>query len=239
MNLPTKITVLRLILTIFIVLLLWLPFSSFGIQFPTYLVAGVIVDLKYIIAGIIFIIASLTDFLDGYLARKNNMVTDTGKMLDAIADKVLVNPILILLSTNGFINPVVPVIYITRDIVVDAIKMQAASKGVVVAAIKSGKYKTASMMIGLVLVFFYNIPFEFIGLRVDLLLVYLACILSIISAFEYFHLNKGLLFEKKWKYIFLVFKVLKISFLVRGFLFLILKYWWFIKNICSKMVLQK
>ncbi len=197
MNLPTKITVLRLILTIFIVLLLWLPFSSFGIQFPTYLVAGVIVDLKYIIAGIIFIIASLTDFLDGYLARKNNMVTDTGKMLDAIADKVLVNPILILLSTNGFINPVVPVIYITRDIVVDAIKMQAASKGVVVAAIKSGKYKTASMMIGLVLVFFYNIPFEFIGLRVDLLLVYLACILSIISAFEYFHLNKGLLFEKK------------------------------------------
>ena len=197
MNLPTKITVLRLILTIFIVLLLWLPFSSFGIQFPTYLVAGVIVDLKYIIAGIIFIIASLTDFLDGYLARKNNMVTDTGKMLDAIADKVLVNPILILLSTNGFINPVVPVIYITRDIVVDAIKMQAARKGVVVAAIKSGKYKTASMMIGLVLVFFYNIPFEFIGLRVDLLLVYLACILSIISAFEYFHLNKGLLFEKK------------------------------------------
>ena len=199
MNLPTKITVLRLILTIFIVLLLWLPFSSFGIQFPTYLVAGVIVDLKYIIAGIIFIIASLTDFLDGYLARKNNMVTDTGKMLDAIADKVLVNPILILLSTNGFINPIVPVIYITRDIVVDAIKMQAASKGVVVAAIKSGKYKTASMMVGLVLVFFYNIPFEFIGLRVDLLLVYLACILSIVSAFEYFHLNKGLLFEKNEK----------------------------------------
>ena len=68
MNLPTKITVLRLILTIFIVLLLWLPFSMFGIQFPTYLVAGVIVDLKYIIAGIIFVIASLTDFLDGYLA---------------------------------------------------------------------------------------------------------------------------------------------------------------------------
>ena len=155
--------------------------------------------MKYIIAGIIFIIASLTDFLDGYLARKNNMVTDTGKMLDAIADKVLVNPILILLATNGFINSIVPVIYITRDIVVDAIKMQAASKGVVVAAIKSGKYKTASMMVGLVLVFFYNIPFEFIGLRVDLLLVYLACILSIVSAFEYFHLNKGLLFEKNEK----------------------------------------
>jgi len=199
MNLPTKITVLRLVLTVFIVLLLWLPFSSFGMQFPTYAVSGVIIDLKYIIAGVIFIIASLTDFLDGYLARKNNMVTDTGKMLDAIADKVLVNPILILFATNGFINPIIPVIYITRDIVVDAIKMQAASKGVVVAAIKSGKYKTATMMVGLVLVFFYNIPFEFIGLRVDLFLLYLACILSIISACEYFHLNKGLLFEKNEK----------------------------------------
>lgn len=196
MNLPTKITVLRLILTIFIVLLLWLPFSSFGIQFPTYSVAGVIVDLKYIIAGIIFIIASLTDFLDGYLARKNNQVTDLGKMLDAIADKVLVSPVLIVLAANGFIPVIIPVIYITRDIVVDAIKMQAASNGKVQAAIKSGKFKTAFMMIGLSLVFFYNIPFEFINIRVDLGLLYLACVLAIVSAFEYYMINKDLIFKK-------------------------------------------
>ena len=76
MNLPTKITVLRLFLTIVIVVLLCVPFSSFGFHFPKYDFYGIAVQLNYIIAGIIFIIASLTDFLDGYLARKNNQVTD-------------------------------------------------------------------------------------------------------------------------------------------------------------------
>lgn len=197
MNLPTKITVLRLILTVFIILLIYVPFSLFGISFPKYDINGVAVELNYIIAGVIFIIASITDFLDGYLARKNNQVTDTGKMLDAIADKVLVNPILIILAANGFINSIIPVIIITRDIIVDAIKMEASSKGKVVAAIKSGKLKTATMMIGLTFVFFYNMPFEFINIRVDLFLLYFACIMSIISAYEYFNLNKNIIFTKK------------------------------------------
>lgn len=194
MNLPTKITVVRLILTMFILLLLCVPFSYFGFNFPKYDFYGVPVELNYIIAGVIFIIASLTDFLDGYLARKNNQVTDLGKMLDAIADKVLVSPILIVLAANGFIPIIIPVIYITRDIVVDAIKMQAAKGGKVQAAIKSGKYKTAFMMIGLSLTFFYNIPFEFINIRVDLGLLFLACILSVVSAYEYYKINKTLIF---------------------------------------------
>ena len=196
MNLPTKITVTRLILTIVIIILLCFPFSWIGFHFPKFDVGGVEVQLQYIISGVIFIIASLTDFLDGYLARKNNQVTDLGKMLDAIADKVLVNPILIILACNHFIPVIVPVIYITRDIVVDAIKMQAATKGKVQAAIKSGKYKTACMMVGLCLVFFFNIPFEFINIRVDLGLLYIACILSVVSAIEYYHINKELIFSK-------------------------------------------
>ena len=101
------------------------------------------IELEYVIAGGIFIVASFTDFLDGYLARKNNQVTDLGKMLDAIADKVLVNSILIILAVHGFINVIIPVILVLRDIVVDAIKMDSASKGRVVAAIGSGKLKTA------------------------------------------------------------------------------------------------
>ena len=117
-------------------------------------------------------------------------------MLDAIADKVLVSPILILLACNGYIPVIIPVIYITRDIVVDAIKMQAASKGKVVAAIKSGKWKTATMMVGTTLVFFYNMPFEFINIRVDLFLLYFACIMAVVSAVEYYVLNKRILFEK-------------------------------------------
>lgn len=197
MNLPTKITVLRLVLTLIIILLLCIPFSTLGIIFPKFSVGGIVVELQYIVAGVIFIIASLTDFLDGYLARKNNQVTDTGKMLDAIADKVLVNPILVILSVNGFIPVIVPVVYITRDIIVDAIKMEASAKGTVVAAIKSGKWKTACMMVGLCLVFFYNMPFAFLNIRVDLFLLYIACILSVISAFQYYSLNKEIIFPKK------------------------------------------
>ena len=194
MNLPTKITVTRLFLTVVIIALLCIPFSYFGFNFPKYDFYGVTVQLNYLISGVIFIIASLTDFLDGYLARKNNQVTDLGKMLDAIADKVLVNPILIVLAAQHFIPVIVPVIYVTRDIVVDAIKMQAASKGKVQAAIKSGKYKTACMMVGICLVFFYNIPFEFMNIRVDLGLLYIACILAVVSAIEYYHINKSLIF---------------------------------------------
>ena len=197
MNLPTKITVARLILTVFIILLLCIPYSFFGFNFPAFDVNGVAVELHYIIAGVIFIVASLTDYLDGYLARKNNQVTDTGKMLDAIADKALVNPILIILAANDFIPAIVPVIIVLRDILVNAIKMEAASKGKVVAAIKSGKLKTAAMMIGISLVFFYNIPFEFINIRVDLGLLYFACIMSVISAWQYFNLNKNIIFPKK------------------------------------------
>ena len=196
MNLPNKITVMRLILTVVIILLLCIPFTFFGINFPKFDINGIVVELNILIAGVIFIIASLTDFLDGHLARKYNMVTDTGKMLDAIADKVLVNPILILLACNGFIPVIIPVVYVTRDIVVDAIKMQAASKGKVVAAIKSGKIKTATMMVGLTLAFFYNMPFEFINIRVDLFLLYFACILSVVSAVQYYKLNKKILFAK-------------------------------------------
>jgi len=197
MNLPTKITVVRLIITVFILVLIWDPmYSYFHFNFPQYSVNGVVIHLNYIIAGIIFIIASLTDWLDGYLARKNNQVTDLGKMLDAIADKVLVSPVLIALAANGYIPAVIPVIYITRDIVDDAIKMQAASHGTVQAAIKSGKFKTAFMMTGICLVFFYNMPFVFLNLRVDLGLLYLACILAIVSAFQYYKINKKL-FSKK------------------------------------------
>ena len=197
MNLPTKITVARLILTFFIILLLCIPVSLFGFNFPKYDINGVVVQLNYLIAGVFFIIASVTDWLDGYLARKNNQVTDTGKMLDAIADKALVNPILIILAATGFINGIIPVIIVLRDILVNAIKMEAASKGKVVAAIKSGKLKTAAMMTGISLVFFYNIPFEFINIRVDLFLLYFACIMSIISAVQYWKLNKDIIFPKK------------------------------------------
>ena len=197
MNTPNKLTFMRIIFTIIMIIILIFPFYSIGVEFPVIQVAGINMKLEYIIAGVIFLVASLTDFLDGYLARKNNQVTDLGKMLDAIADKALVNTALIILAYKGFIPVVVPVIIIFRDTIVDAIKMQASSKGKVVAAIKSGKIKTASMMIGLVLTFFYNLPFEIWNIRVSDFLIYFATIMSIISMVEYFNLNKKLILGPK------------------------------------------
>lgn len=119
MNLPNKITMSRIFLSIFIIVLLLFPIDAMGIVMPKVFVnETIVVDIKYIIAGVLFIVASLTDFLDGYIARKYNLITDFGKMIDAIADKILVNPILIILAASGFISPIIPVIIIARDSVV-------------------------------------------------------------------------------------------------------------------------
>ncbi len=197
MNLPNKLTVTRIILSVVLIILLLFPFYAIGIEFPSFVVSGIKIDLKNVIAGIIFIIASITDFFDGRIARKYNLITDTGKMLDAIADKLLVNSVLIIFSALGYINAIIPVVIITRDTVVNAIKMEAAAKGKVVAAIKSGKIKTASLMVGIVLMFFYNLPFELINIRVDLFFLYFATIMSLISMVEYFTMNKKIIFPKK------------------------------------------
>ena len=118
MNLANKLTMLRVILVpIFLIFLIGkgIPYGS-------------------IIATLIFIIASFTDYLDGYIARKKKQVTNFGKFSDAIADKVLVNSVLIIFASQGFIPAIVPVVIIVRDIVVDAIRMNVAEKGVVPSA---------------------------------------------------------------------------------------------------------
>ena len=198
MNFPTKLTVSRIIMSILIVLIMIFPFEEIGIDIPV-LRFKVDLSFKYIICCLLFLVASITDFFDGYLARKNKQVTDLGKMLDAIADKILVNPILIIFAAEGVISPIVPVVVVIRDIVVDAIKMQASSNGKVVAAISTGKIKTASLMAGIVLLFISDIPFVFINVRVDLLLIYFATIMSLVSMIEYYRINKKIILNNAEK----------------------------------------
>lgn len=88
-NVPTKLTFLRLALSLLIIILLLFPFYRVGFSFTTFLFHDILIDVRYILCGVIFVMASLTDYIDGYLARKNNQVTDFGKFSDAIADKVL------------------------------------------------------------------------------------------------------------------------------------------------------
>lgn len=199
MNLPNKITMARIFLSILLLVMILVPWYSLGVEFPVYQVATITVNLKYIIAGIIFLIASTSDFLDGYLARKNNMVTDFGKVMDAIADKLLVNGLLVILAYDRIISIVIPVVIISRDIVVDSCKMISGQNGKVVAASIMGKLKTICMMSGLTLTMFYNLPFELIGFPVADILLIAAVILSVISGAQYFYGVRDILFPKKSK----------------------------------------
>lgn len=191
MNLANKITMSRIVLSIVIMILLLFPFGELGIDLPSYIVNGnIYVELKYIIAGILFIIASLTDFFDGYVARKYDMVTDFGKMVDAISDKMLTNSLLVILASTGMISPIIAVIFIVRDIAVDTIKMIIGNKGKAVAAIKIAKWKTATLMLGLTFTLFYNLPFELVNVRVSDVLLIISTVLSVISAFQYYIMAK-------------------------------------------------
>ncbi len=197
MNTPNKLTMLRIFLTIIIVAVLLFPFSAVGIDIPQLFVNElIVVDIKYIIAGILFIIASLTDFIDGRMARKYNLVTDFGKLMDAVADKILVNAVLIILCAQGFIHPIITVVIIMRDTFVDSIRMVASSKGKVIPAGNLGKVKTACMMVGLTLTLFYNLPFEIWNLKISDFLLILATIFSVISGIEYYTANRMYFSEK-------------------------------------------
>lgn len=197
MNLANKITLSRIVLSVLILVLLLFPWHQVGIDIPVYIVNGSInVDLKYVIAGVLFIVASLTDFVDGRIARKYNMVTDFGKMLDAICDKILTNTLIVVLACEGLVSPVIAVIIIGRDIIVDSIKMLIGNKGKAVAAIGVAKYKTATLMVGLTLKLFYDLPFSlFINGVSDFLLI-IASVLSIISGAKYYMMAQDYITDK-------------------------------------------
>ena len=197
MNTANKITMSRIFLSVIILIILLFPWHQVGIEIPTYIVNGsMTIDLRYVISGVLFIIASITDFVDGKVARKYNMVTDFGKMIDAISDKLLTNTLIVVLASENMIHPIIAVIIIGRDIIVDSIKMLIGNKGKAVAAIKVAKYKTASLMVGLTLKLFYDLPFSLIPVRVSDYLLILAAVLSIISGAKYYVMAKEYITEK-------------------------------------------
>lgn len=197
MNKANKITMSRIIMSVIITAILLFPFHEVGIDFPTYLIKGsIVVDLKYIIVGILFIIASITDFFDGYVARKNNIVTDFGKMINAISSKLLTDSVLIILACEGKISTVIAVVVIMRDIVVNSVKMVLGSRGQLVGTIYLSKIKNTLLMIGIVLTLFYNLPFELIPLRVSDFLLAVSAIVSIITGVKYYMMAKPYLMER-------------------------------------------
>lgn len=197
-NLPNKLTNIRLIISLIIIFILLFPFSMLNINFKKFLVNDIlIIDTKMVIVGVLFIISSITDFLDGYLARKYDCVSDYGKLMDPIADKLSVDSVLIILSSYGYIHPLVPVIVVMRDMIINTLRMFASNAGSVESAKTSGKFKTAFLMLGIIFKLFGNFPFGLINIAADDFFIIAGTILSLISGIEYYLAYKKYLF-KNW-----------------------------------------
>lgn len=197
MNLPNKLSIFRIALVPVILLLYIFPYAQFDIVIPEYTFGFVTLRLTNIVVLILFAIASFTDFLDGYIARKNNMVTSFGKFIDPIADKLLVNTMFILFAVKGIV-PVVPIILmIWRDMIVDGLRMNASDKGIVVAAGYLGKIKTVVQMLTIVLILLNNLPFELWRLPVSEIMLWFSALVSLISGFSYFMQLKDVILETK------------------------------------------
>ena len=178
MNLPNKLTVMRMILIPFFVFFMLAPyFEGYG---------------NYI-AVAIFIIASLTDMLDGKIARKYNLVTDFGKFMDPLADKLLVCSAMICLIEKGQLAAWIVIIIIAREFIISGFRLIAADNGIVIAASYWGKFKTTFQMIGVVLLIF-NIPALS---TLTTIIVWIALALTVISLVDYIVKNAGVLTEGK------------------------------------------
>ncbi len=197
MNLPNRLTVMRIIMIPIIILIAIFPYSQFGVEIPLLQFGFVTLSVVNIVMLVLFCVASFTDFLDGYLARKNNLVTTFGKFADPIADKLLVTTMYILFAAQGTI-PVVPVlIMVVRDTIVDGIRMIASSNGVVMAAGYLGKLKTVVQMLSIITILLNNLPFELYRLPVSDFLLWFAAFTSLASGISYFNQMKEYIFESK------------------------------------------
>lgn len=147
------------------------------------------------IAGGIFIFASLTDFLDGYIARSRNLVTKFGKFMDPLADKLLVMSAFVCLVELQLVPSWIVIVILAREFIVSIFRAIAASDGIVIAAGKLGKYKTTTQMIAIILLCFGNFPFNSLNIPMDQIFLYLCTFLTILSGLDYILKNKVVLKE--------------------------------------------
>lgn len=162
MNLPNKLSVLRIIL-VPVTMLFMLPVNIYGWQPEGW--NAFINSNGMTVAAAVFIIASLTDMADGKIARKYNLITDLGKFLDSLADKILVISIMLGLVYLGRLSPILVMIIILREFAVSGLRMIAASKGEVIAARMIGKVKTVTQMIAIIYIMFEPLLIKIFGLN--------------------------------------------------------------------------
>ena len=179
MNLPNKLTIFRVILIPFFVVFLLLDPSNHTYRS---------------IADAIFIIASLTDMLDGKIARKYNLVTNFGKFMDPLADKLLVSAAMICLIATGQLAAWIVIVIISREFIISGFRLIASDNGIVIAASYWGKFKTVFQML-MIIVLIANIQMPFFTV-LGTILIYVALVLTIVSLIDYIVKNKDVLKEQ-------------------------------------------
>lgn len=180
MNTANKITIIRVLFV------------------PVFLFFAAYIEKPYfdIITTVIFLLISFTDFLDGYIARKYNQVTDFGKFLDPLADKILVCSALVMLTESGLLSGIATVIIIAREFMVTSIRLLAAGSGKVIAASKSGKIKTVSQMIGISVLFLEKYFTMFLPIPWGIIVTVIMLATTIWSGMEYLIKNLHLIETK-------------------------------------------
>lgn len=180
MNLPNKLTLFRIFLIPVLVIVMLIDIEN-----------------KFLISCIIFLVASLTDALDGYIARKYNLITDFGKFMDPLADKLLVISALITMTENNLVASWMVIIIVARELTVSILRAIAAADGKVIAASSGGKLKTISQMVAITFILFganYN---NSVILNIGNISILIATILTLYSGYEYLYKNKDLFINSK------------------------------------------
>lgn len=187
MTLPNKLTFLRILIIPVMVIIYCIPYLRNN---------AIFLNMSYanFINLILFMIASFTDFLDGHIARKYNLITTFGKFADPLADKMLVFTAMSMFMATGYVLPVwVFVIILIREFMVSGIRMVAVENGKVIAASKLGKIKTFTTMIALIIMFWYQT--SDVVLLIGQIGMYVACLFTVISGIDYFWKNREIILE--------------------------------------------
>ncbi len=192
MNLPNKLTISRICLIPIFIILLSVPFDL-----GVWDIGGTELPIIHFIAAIIFIFASATDWVDGYIARKYHLITNLGKFLDPLADKLLVSAALIMLVQMDAAAAWIVIIIISREFAVTGLRLVAAGEGIVLAAGQMGKLKTATQMLAIILLLLHDFPFSYMNLPLGTIMLYLALLFTIISGVDYFIKNKHVMRDSK------------------------------------------
>lgn len=190
MNIPNRLTIIRILLVPVVVAVYLCMDPTIGVIDEASGLA-----LRDVIAFVIFAVASITDFFDGMLARMNNWITSFGKFADPIADKMLVNTVLILMVYFHQANVIAVLLMIARDLIVDGLRMSAANSGEVVSAGIFGKLKTVLQMFALVFLLLKDWPFVYMGICMDQILLWAATVASLYSGWIYFNQLKKYVLE--------------------------------------------